>query len=139
MSCEPQERAKHDPRQRPLHPLCTIRRIEHPPRSLSSPSSLPLSRIHIPCFFPKEGAVTNTTPPAPRPTPPRAIALPRVASPVEQQRPFRRRQRTRSRSRGPRLEMELEAARQADILSGLRNEVRVSSSDDEKDGAKTGA
>ncbi|KAF4471511.1 branched-chain amino acid aminotransferase [Fusarium albosuccineum] len=63
----------------------------------------------------------------------------RVASPVEQQRPFRRRQRTRSRSRGPRLEMELEAARQADILSGLRNEVRASSSDDEKDRAKTGA
>ncbi|KAM0432787.1 hypothetical protein ACHAPT_004489 [Fusarium lateritium] len=63
----------------------------------------------------------------------------RVASPIEQQRPFRRRQRTRSRSRGPRLEMELEAAaRQADILSGLRNEVRASSSD-EKEGAKTDA
>ncbi|KAM5348041.1 hypothetical protein ACJ41O_007865 [Fusarium nematophilum] len=60
----------------------------------------------------------------------------RVASPVEQQRPFRRRQRTRSRSRGPRLEMELEASRQADVLSGLRNEVLASSSD-EKDAAKT--
>lgn len=58
----------------------------------------------------------------------------RVASPIEQQRPLRR-QRTRSRSRGPRLEMELEAARQADILSGLRNEVRASSSD-EKEEAK---
>ncbi|RSL44693.1 hypothetical protein CEP53_011105 [Fusarium sp. AF-6] len=61
----------------------------------------------------------------------------RVASPIEQQRPLRRRQRTRSRSRGPRLEMELEAAaRQADILSGLRNEVRASPSD-EKEEVKT--
>ncbi|KAF4973852.1 hypothetical protein FZEAL_9198 [Fusarium zealandicum] len=61
----------------------------------------------------------------------------RVASPIEQQRPLRR-QRTRSRSRGPRLEMELETARQADVLSGLRNEVRASSSD-EKDETKTEA
>ncbi|EGU84235.1 hypothetical protein FOPG_07086 [Fusarium oxysporum f. sp. conglutinans race 2 54008] len=57
----------------------------------------------------------------------------RVASPVEQQlqqhRPVRRRQRTRSQSRGPRLEMELSAQHSTDGFSGLRNEVRASSSD----------
>jgi hypothetical protein len=30
--------------------------------------------------------------------------------------------------------MELEAARQADVLSGLRNEVRASSSDEKEEG-----
>ncbi|KAF4993937.1 hypothetical protein FGRMN_6125 [Fusarium graminum] len=59
----------------------------------------------------------------------------RVASPVEQQfqlqqhRPVRRRQRTRSQSRGPRLEMELGAQQPTEGFSGLRNEVRASSSD----------
>ncbi|OBS21995.1 hypothetical protein FPOA_08332 [Fusarium poae] len=59
----------------------------------------------------------------------------RVASPVEQQqqqqqhRPIRRRQRTRSQSRGPRLEMELGSQQPTDGFSGLRNEVRASSSD----------
>ncbi|KAH7017310.1 hypothetical protein EDB80DRAFT_280684 [Ilyonectria destructans] len=58
----------------------------------------------------------------------------RVASPVEQQQVFRRRQRTRSRSRGPRADMEHEPPRLADVLSGLRNELLASSDDD--DGAK---
>ncbi|CAG7564125.1 unnamed protein product [Fusarium equiseti] len=57
----------------------------------------------------------------------------RVSSPIEQQlqqhRPARRRQRTRSQSRGPRLEMELGSQQLTDGLSGLRNEVRASSSD----------
>lgn len=61
----------------------------------------------------------------------------RVASPAEQQlqlqlqqhRPARSKQRTRSQSRGPRLEMELGAQQSTDGLSGLRNEVRASSSD----------
>ncbi|KAF5018658.1 hypothetical protein F66182_9351 [Fusarium sp. NRRL 66182] len=77
----------------------------------------------------------------------------RVASPGEQQqqqqhhhqqqqqqyhRTIRRRQRTRSQSRGPRFEMELAAQQPADGLSGLRNEVRASSSD-ETDGVKSSA
>ncbi|RGP65212.1 branched-chain amino acid aminotransferase [Fusarium sporotrichioides] len=53
----------------------------------------------------------------------------RVASPVEQHRPIRRRQRTRSQSRGPRLEMDLGSQQPTDGFSGLRNEVRASSSD----------
>jgi branched-chain amino acid aminotransferase len=61
----------------------------------------------------------------------------RVASPAEQQfqlqlqqhRPVRSKQRTRSQSRGPRPEMELGAQQSTDGLSGLRNEVRASSSD----------
>lgn len=45
--------------------------------------------------------------------------------PQEQQRTFRRRQRTRSRSRGPMWDVEREAMRAGDALSGLRNEVLV--------------
>ncbi|KAH7150089.1 hypothetical protein B0J13DRAFT_620422 [Dactylonectria estremocensis] len=58
----------------------------------------------------------------------------RVASPVEQQQVFRRRQRTRSRSRGPRADTEPEPPRLTDVMSGLRNELLASSDDD--DGAK---
>ncbi|SPJ70763.1 uncharacterized protein FTOL_00491 [Fusarium torulosum] len=63
----------------------------------------------------------------------------RVASPAEQQlqlqlqlqqhRPVRSKQRTRSQSRGSRPEMELGVQQSIDGLSGLRNEVRASSSD----------
>ena len=45
----------------------------------------------------------------------------RVATPAKEQ--IRRRQRTRSRSRGPQFDLEVEATRAGDVLSGLRNEV----------------
>lgn len=47
----------------------------------------------------------------------------RVATPASEQRTFRRRQRTRSRSCGPRLELEPETIRLADVVSSLRNQV----------------
>ncbi|KAM0202851.1 hypothetical protein ACHAPA_000721 [Fusarium lateritium] len=68
----------------------------------------------------------------------------RVASPGEQHlqlqqtRPVRSKPRTRSQSRGPRPEMELGAQQSTDGLSGLRNEVRASSSDT-ADGTKSNA
>ncbi|KAI5463780.1 hypothetical protein BGZ63DRAFT_423096 [Mariannaea sp. PMI_226] len=61
----------------------------------------------------------------------------RVASPVEAQQVFWRRQRTRSRSRGPKIDKELEPPRLADVLSGLRNELHASS--DEEDVMKHGS
>lgn len=47
----------------------------------------------------------------------------RVATPAQEQRTFRRRQRTRSRSCGPRMEMEKDTLRLADVVSSLRNEI----------------